>query len=82
MYDLYTKDNCTFCTKAKALLEEKNIMYREFIVGVNVTREEVLRKFPDQTMVPIIVADNGVTIGGYDKLYERLVTNGAKLLQG
>jgi len=32
---IYTKDNCPFCTRAKALMDKKGISYDEKIIAVN-----------------------------------------------
>lgn len=65
--ELYTKNDCSFCTKAKKLLVEKNLNYSENLIGVTVTREWVKEQFPEAKLVPIVVI-NGQYLGGYDEL--------------
>lgn len=40
--EIYTKPNCPWCTRAKALLEQHKIPYTEYQVGVGqVTKESI-----------------------------------------
>jgi thioredoxin reductase (NADPH) len=70
--EVYTKPDCIYCNRAKALLAEKNFEYTQYMIGKDVTREEVVAKFPNARTVPIIVVDE-VWIGGYDQLNEMIV---------
>ena len=65
--EVYSKDNCGYCTKAKALLKKLNLKFDEYKMGDNITRDEIISKFPNSKTMPIIVIDN-VNIGGYDQL--------------
>jgi glutaredoxin 3 len=67
--EVYSKNNCIFCTRAKDLLSRKNIPYTEYNIDMNYTREEFLQKFPNAKTVPQIVI-NGEHIPGYDHLTE------------
>lgn len=71
MYKIYTKPNCNFCVRAKSLLDSANIPYAELVIGVDITREEVLNKFPTARSVPIILEGTSY-IGGYTELVEHL----------
>lgn len=64
---LYTKDNCSYCQKAKALLTVKGIEYMEINIGNDITREEFFELFPEARTVPQIIVDEK-HIGGYDEL--------------
>lgn len=70
--EVYSKDNCIFCTRAKDLLNSKGIRYVEYNIDRNFTREEFLQKFPNAKTVPQIVID-GEHIPGYDHLSEWMV---------
>lgn len=65
--EVYSKENCPFCVKAKYLLDAKGLAYTEKKVGVDVTREELLEIAPQARTVPQIVIE-GEVIGGYDQL--------------
>lgn len=71
MVEVYSKDNCAFCTKAKVLLETQHMEFVEKKIGVDVTREQLLAIAPHARTVPQIVID-GTVIGGYDQLAQYL----------
>lgn len=66
---VYTKDNCPYCVKAKALLAMKGVSYTESVIGVDILREDFMTLFPDVRTVPLIII-NEVKVGGYDQLRE------------
>ena len=70
--DIYSKDNCPFCVKAKVLLDDNG--YTEIKVGEDIDREDFLTKFPGHKTVPQIVID-GEHIGGHDDLVKWLAFN-------
>lgn len=77
--EIYTKTNCPYCVKAKALFNEKGIDYSEYIISPGfgeadlaenqryVTREVLLEKAPNAKTVPQIWLE-GNYIGGYTEL--------------
>ena len=76
---IYTKLDCDYCVRAKALLNEKNIPYREYIISPGfgettlnenqqyVTKAELLEKIPSAKTVPQIWLENSY-VGGYTEL--------------
>lgn len=68
---IYTKKDCSFCVKAKSLLNLKNIPYREAVIGEDILREDFIATFPNVKTVPYIIID-GVQVGGYEQLREYL----------
>lgn len=66
---LYSKFDCSYCTKAKALLSSKNLSFNEIVVGQDVVREEFISIFPQVKTMPFIIID-GNHVGGYDELKE------------
>jgi glutaredoxin len=66
---VYSKDNCPYCVKAKALLSRNKYSYEEVVVGKDILREEFLTQFPDQRTVPLVFVE-GEKVGGYDQLVE------------
>lgn len=67
MITVYTKDQCPFCDRAKALLESKGIEYKTVHVG----KDECAREFlMDQGLrsVPQIFKDGVLLPGGYQGL--------------
>lgn len=72
VYTSATIPECIFCDRAKKLMTEKNIQYKEFVIGQDLTKTEFHEQYGDDVKtVPQIVVD-GVRIGGYDALNERL----------
>ena len=61
----YSRDNCSYCTMLRNLLEQKNIEYTEFKLNVDFTREELLQLFPSAKTFPVVIVDDRY-IGGYD----------------
>jgi len=68
---VYSKDNCVYCVNAKMLLESKKLPFVEVKIGVDITRDEFMEKFPNARTVPQIIFE-GEHIGGYDQLKARL----------
>ena len=69
---IYSRPFCTFCDKAKDLLNSKRLSYREYVVGVDISREELIHKFPDAKTLPIILRADGPMIGGFKELDDHL----------
>jgi len=59
MFTVYTKENCPLCEATKNFLNKQNIQFQEFIIGKDISREDVLTKFPGVTMAPVIITENG-----------------------
>jgi glutaredoxin 3 len=67
--EIYTKDYCPYCTKAKALLDSLGAPYTEIdITNDAAKRDEMLAKRPSARTVPQIFI-GGQGIGGCDDLY-------------
>lgn len=64
---VWSKDNCTFCDQAKALLEQRNIAYEERKIGHGFSREDLLEAVPTARTVPQIFVNNNY-IGGFTEL--------------
>ena len=61
---IYTKLLCPYCEMAKKLLDEKNILYKELIIGVEITKGEAIEELGITfSTAPQIVLD-GIYIGG------------------
>lgn len=65
--EVYSKDNCVFCDKAKSLLDKHSKQYTSHKLDQDFTRDEIIEMFPDARTFPIIVVD-GTWIGGYNEL--------------
>ena len=60
---------CHFCDMAKRLLEQKEIVYEERMIGDGWTVEQLLEAVPNVRTVPQVILD-GKLIGSYDNLVE------------
>ena len=66
--EIYTKDWCGYCARAKALLTEKGVAFEEYDITMGgPKREEMLERAPGRTSVPQIFID-GAHVGGSDDL--------------
>lgn len=68
---IWTKENCSFCVRAKALLEQRGITYTERKIGAGWTKEQLLESVPTARTVPQIFID-GLLIGGHDELKAKI----------
>ena len=73
--EVISKDNCSYCVKAKQLLEKLNIEFVEKKVGKDITREELLERVPNARSVPQIFINNE-NIGGYQELASYIENTG------
>lgn len=69
--EIWGKENCAFCTRAKALVESKGVDYVYKQLGKDFTREDVLEAFPGAKTFPQIKIDD-ISIGGYEELYDKV----------
>jgi len=67
--EIYTWSYCPFCIKAKELLEEKGIPYREVSIDGNEDKKKELHGRTGQNTVPFIFIGDRF-IGGYTQLKE------------
>lgn len=68
---VWSKDDCPFCDRAKALLTMKGIAYEERKVGGDYTKEQLLEAVPGARSVPQILLDDKL-IGGFTELRQHL----------
>ena len=55
---VYTKDNCPACTALKARLSKEGESFSEVNVGKDMTREELLKEFPQVRQMPHVEFTN------------------------
>ena len=65
---IYTKDICPYCTKAKVLLQKKQVQFSEIKVTNEQIKAEMVAKSNGRLTVPQIFI-NDQHIGGCDDLY-------------
>jgi glutaredoxin len=76
--EIYTKNNCAFCIKAKELLKVKMLHFNEVSIEDNNNKALLLELVPHVKTVPQIFID-GEHIGGYNQL-EAYFNNSKNLL--
>ena len=66
--EIYTRSNCSYCTRAKALLDHKEIDYLEISVDNAPQEVTTMQQRTQQRTYPQILINNK-PIGGCDDLY-------------
>lgn len=65
---IYSTETCSYCRRAKDLLNEKGLLFEEIILD----NQEAITKFkndcPGVTSVPQILIDDKLVDGGYEGL--------------
>ena len=65
---IYSTPACGYCKMAKTLLEKKGIDYEEFMLGTDITKNELIETIgQDVRSVPQILIDNKY-VAGYTEL--------------
>ena len=59
---LYSREDCSYCTRAKMILATRNIPYKELKLNEDYTKEHLLELYPSATTFPVVVVD-GFNIG-------------------
>ena len=66
--EIYTRDFCPYCSRAKALLEQKGVDFTEYDVGMGGPKKvEMIDRAGGRSTVPQIFID-GQHIGGCDDM--------------
>tara|TARA_B100001287_G_scaffold276228_1_gene286311 strand:- start:2404 stop:2670 length:267 start_codon:yes stop_codon:yes gene_type:complete len=73
--EIFSKDNCTYCVKAKQTLEQLGVSFVERKLGKDLTREELFERAPSARTMPQIFI-NGESIGGYYELVKYIENTG------
>lgn len=69
--ELWTKEGCPHCSRARNLLSTHGVSFNEKVLGVNFTKENLLESYPTAKSYPVVVVD-GFYIGGYSQLATKL----------
>jgi len=67
--EIYTKDYCSYCHRAKDLLRTKGAKFTEYDVTNDSLKEKEMRERSGRTTVPEIFVDDHL-IGGCDELFD------------
>lgn len=58
--EVYTRDGCPHCVDIKQFLSNRKVGYTEFKIGSNISRDEVISKFPDVKSLPIVTLEDDI----------------------
>ena len=85
MYKVFSKPNCVFCDKAKAMLKKLNIPYEEYKLSTNMTGGDGQYEITIEQMFEMIGKQvrsmpqrmkDDTLIGGYTDLREHFINEG------
>ena len=80
---IYSKSNCIFCDKSKALLKGLGLTYDEKMFGKDFnTPEELYEAVGKQVRTMPQIDIDGVLIGGYNQLVEYFMEKGKVNFKG
>ena len=88
MYKVFTKPNCVYCTKAKALLDTLNIPFEEYKLSTGiasdneVTIEQMFEMIGKQVRSMPQIMSGDKLIGGYTDLREHFINEGKLNFKG
>lgn len=68
---VWSKNNCSYCDQAKALLTSNGIQFEEKKIGEGWTKEELLEAVPTARTVPQIFLGEEY-VGGFPELRQKL----------
>ena len=67
MIEIWSKPQCVFCDKAVQLCQMKELDFKKYMIDVDYSREDLMKKFPNARTFPQITMDD-IYIGGYTEL--------------
>jgi len=80
---IYSKPNCVYCTKAKALVKGLELQYEELMFGKDFnTPEELYEAIGKKVRTMPQIMIEGELIGGYNQLVEYFADKGKVNYQG
>ena len=71
MIEIWSKPQCVFCDKAVQLCQMKELDFKKYMIDVDYSREDLMKKFPNARTFPQITEDD-IYIGGYTELEAHL----------
>jgi len=73
--EVYTRSQppCSYCMATKATLQAKRLDFIEYEVGKDLSKEQLIEKFPMARTMPVVLVDD-TYIGGYNELEDHLLS--------
>ncbi len=72
---VYTTSNCIYCTRVKQLFDKAELEYTSYLVGEDITKEALEKKYPLAKGYPYVIID-GKEIPGLQATAKYLVDKG------
>lgn len=66
---IYTKENCSYCVRAKQFFDSKKLAYEEIRIDLDPDKRTEMERLSGRRTLPQIFID-GKPIGGFDDLSE------------
>lgn len=70
--EIYSKQNCSFCTFATNLLTSYNREFTQYKLDEHFSIDELKAEFPEAKSFPVVVIED-VFIGGYTELKQIII---------
>lgn len=74
MFEIHSRNGCTFCDKLMAFMDQQNIPYTEVKLERDFFREEFVNRFGRDATFPRVIHD-GTVIGGMKETVAYLKAN-------
>jgi glutaredoxin 3 len=76
MFEIYTKENCSYCVQAKNVLKSRGLAYNEVAFAPEL-KEAIQARVPEGVVIRTVpqIFKDGEYIGGYLQLMEYLAAN-------
>lgn len=72
---IFTIPGCNYCNHVKELMKRANLEYSSYVVGQDITKETMIKKYPLAKGYPYVIID-GEVIGGLHQTAKFLIDKG------
>tara|TARA_Y100000004_G_scaffold104429_1_gene117201 strand:- start:330 stop:581 length:252 start_codon:yes stop_codon:yes gene_type:complete len=72
---IFTIPGCSYCDKVKVLMKRANLEYNSYVVGQDITKETMIKRYPLAKGYPYVIID-GEAIGGLHQTAKFLIDKG------
>ena len=72
---IFTIPGCSYCDKVKVLMKRANLEYSSYVVGKDITRETMVKRYPLAKGYPYVIID-GEAIAGLHQTAKFLIDKG------
>lgn len=72
---IFTIPGCNYCNHVKELMKRANLEYSSYVVGQDITKETMIKRYPLAKGYPYVIID-GEVIGGLHQTAKFLIDKG------